>query len=138
MTPENGGKWGSVEGTRDVMNWTQADAAYALAKANGFPFKWHTLVWGNQQPNWIDDLPPAEQLEEIREWYAAIAARYPDIDQIEVVNEPLHDPPCTRANGGGGYIDALGGRGTAGTRTGLGLGSSSRSSWRVSTSRTRS
>ncbi|MEO8019137.1 MAG: endo-1,4-beta-xylanase [Pseudomonadota bacterium] len=107
VTPENGGKWGSVEGTRDVMNWAQADAAYALAKQNGFPFKWHTLIWGGQQPNWIAALPPAEQLEEIREWYAEIAARYPDIDLIDVVNEPLHQQP--RAPTSGGYIEALGG-----------------------------
>ena len=106
ITPENGGKWGTVEGTRDVMNWTQADAAYALAKTNGFTFKWHTLVWGNQQPNWIAALPPEEQLEEITEWYAAIAARFPEIDQIDVVNEPLHAPPS--------YIAALGGAGATG------------------------
>ena len=112
VTPENGGKWGSVEGTRDVMNWTQADAAYALAKANGFKFKWHTFIWGNQQPAWIEALPPAEQLEEIREWYAAVAERYPDIDQIEVVNEPLHDPPRGATNGN--YIEALGGNGVTG------------------------
>ena len=66
VTPENGGKWGTVEGTRDVMNWAQADASYALAKANGFKFKWHTFVWGNQQPAWIESLSTAEQLEEIR------------------------------------------------------------------------
>jgi len=101
ITPENGGKWGTVEGTRNTMNWTQADASYALAKTNGFKFKWHTLVWGNQQPGWIGALSPAEQLAEITEWYAAIAARYPEIDQIDVVNEPLHAPPV--------YIAALGG-----------------------------
>ena len=112
VTPENGGKWGSVEGTRDVMNWTQADAAYALAKANGFPFKWHTFIWGNQQPAWIESLPTAEQREEIEEWYAAVAARYPEIDQIEVVNEPLHDPPRGATNGN--YIEALGGNGVTG------------------------
>jgi endo-1,4-beta-xylanase len=112
VTPENGGKWGSVEGTRDVMNWTQADAAYALAKANGFKFKWHTFIWGNQQPAWIESLPTAEQREEIEEWYAAVAARYPDIDQIEVVNEPLHDPPRGPTNGN--YIEALGGNGVTG------------------------
>ena len=112
MTPENGGKWGSVEGTRDVMNWAQADEAYALAKANGFPFKWHTFIWGNQQPAWIESLPTAEQREEIEEWYAAVAARYPDIDQIEVVNEPLHDPPRGATNGN--YIEALGGNGVTG------------------------
>jgi endo-1,4-beta-xylanase len=112
VTPENGGKWGTVEGVRDVMNWAQADEAYALAKANGFPFKWHAFIWGNQQPAWIETLSTAEQREEIEEWYAAVAARYPDIDQIEVVNEPLHDPP--RGAGNGNYIEALGGNGTTG------------------------
>src|SRR5690349_9813872 len=32
VTPENATKWGSVEGTRNVMNWTQADAAYNFAQ----------------------------------------------------------------------------------------------------------
>jgi endo-1,4-beta-xylanase len=106
VTPENGGKWGTVEGTRNSMNWSQADEAYALAKSHGFVFKWHTLVWGNQQPNWIAALPPEEQLAEIKEWYAAIAERYPQIDQIDVVNEPLHAPPSYKA--------ALGGDGATG------------------------
>lgn len=114
VTPENGGKWGSVEFTRDNMVWTEADAAYALARENGFPFKWHVLVWGNQQPSWIENLPAEEQLEEIKEWYQAIADRYPDIDYIEVVNEPLHDPPNQAGSGGGNYINALGGTGTTG------------------------
>lgn len=114
VTPENAGKWGSVEGTRDVMNWDGLDAAYAFAKENGFPFKMHTLIWGNQQPAWIETLPPEEQLEEIEEWYAAVAERYPDIDQIEVVNEPLHDPPTSPGNGGGNYAEALGGAGATG------------------------
>lgn len=114
VTPENAGKWGSVEGTRDVMNWTQLDTAYNLARSNGFPFHFHVLVWGNQQPAWIETLPPAEQLEEIQEWFAEVAARYPDADFIEVVNEPLHDPPNQPGNGGGNYIGALGGSGATG------------------------
>jgi endo-1,4-beta-xylanase len=114
VTPENGGKWGSVEGQRDVMNWTDLDNAYNIAKTNGFPFKLHTLIWGAQQPAWIESLPPAEQLEEIEEWYAALAARYPDIDMIDVVNEPLHDPPNQPGNGGGNYLEALGGSGASG------------------------
>jgi endo-1,4-beta-xylanase len=112
VTPENGGKWGTVEGTRDVMNWAQADESYALAKANGFPFKWHAMIWGNQQPAWIEPLSTAEQREEIEEWYAAVAERFPDIDQIDVVNEPLHDPPRGLTNGN--YIEALGGNGVTG------------------------
>lgn len=122
VTPENGGKWASVESTRDVMNWAAADEAYQLAKSNGWPFQWHVLVWGNQQPEWMQNLPPAEQLEEFHEWLAAIAARYPDLDQVEVVNEPLHDPPLTPAStpsgqscgGCGNYYEALGGAGATG------------------------
>ena len=114
VTPGNAGKWGSVEGTRDQMNWAAMDATYNLAKENGFYIKFHVLVWGNQQPAWIEDLPAEEQLAEIREWFEAVAERYPDLDAIEVVNEPLHDPPNQAGNGGGNYIEALGGNGTTG------------------------
>ncbi|UOQ64268.1 endo-1,4-beta-xylanase [Hymenobacter volaticus] len=47
VTPENAGKWGSVESTRNVMNWTELDSAYALARTKGYPFKMHTLIWGS-------------------------------------------------------------------------------------------
>jgi endo-1,4-beta-xylanase len=74
------GKWGSVEGTRDNMNWGPLDAAYNLAKDNGWPFRFHVLVWGSQQPTWITSLSAEEQLEEIEEWFTLVAERYPDID----------------------------------------------------------
>jgi endo-1,4-beta-xylanase len=114
VTPENGGKWGRVEAARDVMEWSALDEAYALAKSQGLPIQMHVLVWGNQQPAWIEDLPPQEQLAEIREWFAAVAERYPQLDFVEVVNEALHDPPNQRGAGGGHYIEALGGTGKTG------------------------
>ncbi|PJJ61049.1 endo-1,4-beta-xylanase [Hymenobacter chitinivorans] len=113
VVPENAGKWGSVEATRDVMNWTELDAAYKLAKDNGYPFRMHVLTWGSQQPTWIATLPAAEQLAEIKQWYAAVAQRYPAIDFLEVVNEPTHQPPGP-SSGGGNYLEALGGSGTTG------------------------
>jgi GH35 family endo-1,4-beta-xylanase len=112
VTPENGGKWGTVEATRDVMNWTELDSAYKLAKDSGYLFKMHTLIWGSQQPAWIETLDPATQLAEIKQWFQAVASRYPAIDFIEVVNEPLHAKPD--AVGRGNYINALGGAGTTG------------------------
>ena len=114
VTPENAGKWGAVEAERDRMDWSGLDEAYRFAKANGFPFQMHVLVWGNQQPEWIETLPPAEQREEIEEWFAAVAERYPDLDFVEVVNEPLNDPPSKDDEGGGNYIEALGGAGASG------------------------
>jgi endo-1,4-beta-xylanase len=114
VTPENAGKWGRVEATRDVMNWQPLDAAFELARASGLPFHLHVLIWGNQQPAWIETLPPAEQLEEIEQWFRLLAERYPGMDFVEVVNEPLHDPPDQRGAGGGNYVEALGGRGATG------------------------
>jgi endo-1,4-beta-xylanase len=117
VVSENGGKWGSVEATRNVMNWTDLDSAYARAKQQNIPFRMHVLIWGNQQPSWIENLPPAEQLAEIKEWFAAVAQRYPDIAFLEVVNEPTNDPPRKTSptdQGSGNYIEALGGNGTTG------------------------
>ena len=119
VTPENGGKWGSVEWTRDVMNWNDMDAAYNLAKNNGYPFKAHTLIWGAQQPSWMATLDSAAQRQEIEEWYAALAARYDSFAYIDVVNEPIHNAPNGMLPWGSttpniNYAPALGGAGATG------------------------
>ena len=126
ITPENAGKWGSAAGTTRTapMRWTALDQAYTLAQTNGMKFNFHILVWGNQQPTWMAALGAEEQLIEIKKWFAAVAERYPKIDYLQVVNEPLHDPPdCTHSanqggncNASGNYARALGGaNGTDGT-----------------------
>jgi endo-1,4-beta-xylanase len=106
VTPENAGKWGTVEATRDVMDWTQLDNAYNTAKSNNILFRQHTFVWGQQQPSWIASLTAAEQKEEIEEWIKAYCERYPQTDFIDVVNEPLHAVPA--------YNTAIGGSGLTG------------------------
>ncbi|WP_445928850.1 endo-1,4-beta-xylanase [Marinimicrobium sp. C2-29] len=94
ITPENEGKWGSVEGTRDQYDWGPLDDIYDFARANDIPVKAHVLVWGSQQPNWIASLSPEEQREEIEEWIVDYCDRYPDTEMIDVVNEalPSHAP----------------------------------------------
>ncbi|MEY2935000.1 MAG: hypothetical protein RL033_5749, partial [Pseudomonadota bacterium] len=114
VTPENAGKWGHVEAQRDVMKWDDLDASYQFAKQHGFPFKMHVMIWGNQQPAWIEQLPVSEQRREIEQWFAAVAERYPALDYIEIVNEALHDPPSKPGEGGGNYLAALGGSGKTG------------------------
>jgi endo-1,4-beta-xylanase len=112
VTPENSGKWGWVEGTRDNMSWGNMDEAYLVAMDSGYVFKHHVLVWGAQQPGWVAALDSAEQRAELEEWFTAVAERYPGIDQVEVVNEPLHQPPDDAHEGQ--YIGALGGTGVTG------------------------
>jgi len=114
VTPENAGKWGSVEAVRGQKNWSALDQAYRYAKDHHFPFHMHVLVWGQQQPAWLRSLPVAEQRRAIEAWFDAVAARYPDADFIEVVNEALHHPPTGKNKDGGHYIDALGGKGASG------------------------
>ncbi|HEY7772899.1 MAG TPA: endo-1,4-beta-xylanase [Marinagarivorans sp.] len=89
ITPENEGKWGEVEGTRDQYNWGPLDRIYEFARANGIPVKAHTFVWGSQAPSWINNLSPAEQRAEIEEWIRDYCQRYPDTAIIDVVNEAV-------------------------------------------------
>ncbi len=124
VTPENGGKWGSVEGTRGTFNWADLDSAYNRSARIGGVFRLHNLIWGAQQPAWLKGLSAADQLSEITIWYKAVADHFAGkkIDFIDVVNEPIHTPPTGKitvgsAAGsedptGGGYLNALGGTST--------------------------
>jgi endo-1,4-beta-xylanase len=106
VTPENGTKWGSVEGSRNSMNWGNADLIYNYSRTNGIPFKFHTLVWGSQEPSWIGSLSAADQKAEVTQWIQAAGQRYPNAEFIDVVNEPLHAPAS--------YRNAIGGSGSTG------------------------
>ncbi|MEI9922119.1 MAG: endo-1,4-beta-xylanase [Bacteroidota bacterium] len=106
VTPENAGKWGSVEASKDIMVWTDLDNAYKTAKDNGLPFKQHNFVWGQQQPSWVGALSAEDQAKQVEEWIKSFCERYPETDYIDVVNEPLHETPV--------YSNAIGGKGTTG------------------------
>ena len=106
VTPENATKWQSVEGNRHgTYNWGGADKAYKYAKEHGFPFKFHTLVWGSQYPDWMNNLSTEKQYEAIEQWMDEAKKHYPDLQMIDVVNEALsgHAPaPYKNALGGDG------------------------------------
>ncbi len=106
VTPENAGKWGSVEPTRNQYNWKNLDLIYKFAKDNDLPFRQHHFVDNQQQPSWINNLQPDEIKEEVEEWIRLFGERYPDADFIDVVNEPYKEPAE--------YREALGGAGTTG------------------------
>jgi endo-1,4-beta-xylanase len=97
ITPENAGKWGSVENfVGGGRNWGTLDAIYAYTESKGIVFKQHAFVWGSQQPN---GNPGSE---DVRSWIQDFCERYPNTKLIDVVNEP---PPHTEPN----YTAALGG-----------------------------
>jgi len=98
ITPENSGKWGSVQ--RSVsgdFNWAALDAVYAYAETNQIAFKQHAFVWGSQQPSGTPTLAQVEN------WIKSFCQRYPRTRLIDVVNEPPpHTTPNYTANLGAG------------------------------------
>jgi endo-1,4-beta-xylanase len=104
ITPENEGKWGSVQRSQETFNWSALDAIYKFAQTSNVVFKEHCFVWGLQQPSWVnnDNGQPA-----VTAWIKSFCERYPETALIDVVNEP---PPHTTP----AYVDAIGGAGSSG------------------------
>lgn len=104
ITPENAGKWGSVQrsATGD-FNWSALDAVYSYTETNHIIFKQHTFVWGSQQPSGTPTLAQVEN------WMKSFCQRYPNTRLIDVVNEPPpHTTPNYTANLGAGETGQYG------------------------------
>ena len=104
ITPENEGKWGSVQPSQGTFNWSSLDKIYAYAQSNNVVFKQHNFVWGSQQPGWVNN---GNAQTAVQAWMKAFCDRYPNTKLIDVVNEP---PPHTTP----AYINGMGGTGTSG------------------------
>jgi len=101
ITPENQGKWASVQASAaGAFNWTALDAIYAYADQNGIIFKENTFIWGAAQPS-------GQTAAGAVAWIQAFCERYPKTALIDVVYEP---PPHTTP----AYATALG-QGETGT-----------------------
>lgn len=97
ITPENAGKWGSVQRSAGAaLDWSRLDAIYDYAQKNNVVFKQHVFVWGSQQPT--GNLTEAD----VKKWMSEFCKRYPKTALIDVVNEP---PPHTEPD----YAGAIGG-----------------------------
>lgn len=98
VTPENAGKWGSVQSSAGAnKNWGTLDAIYDYAEEKGIIFKQHTFVWGSQQPS--GNLTE----NDVKTWMTEFCERYPNTQLIDVVNEPPpHTTPSYANNIGGG------------------------------------
>ncbi len=143
ITAENGCKWGSIHslsngnsGTSKFAwdNYDKCEGAYKWAKEKPGErhFKFHALVWGSQYPNFLckkknPSITVEKTKQYITEWFDAVAAKFPDLEYIDVVNEAIwagdnyhsgYGKPAQGAEGrstddtecGGSYIiEALGG-----------------------------
>lgn len=92
VTAENASKWGSIERTRDNMDWSGSDNIYNFAETNHLMYRYHAIAWGSQYPSWIEALSSDVTAfrAEVEEYMAAISGRYTYIDQIDVLNENMY------------------------------------------------
>jgi endo-1,4-beta-xylanase len=99
ITPENAGKWGSVQSSiGGTYNWRTLDAIYDYTEQHGIRFKQHAFVWGSQQPGNSGSAGESD----VKAWMTEFCRRYPNTNMIDVVNEP---PPHTTP----AYANAIGG-----------------------------
>ena len=109
---ENAGKWESVEPNQNQFSWDSNPnnvlvQSYNKAQSAGYPYKHHTFIWGNQSPNWINNLSANEQRAAIDNMMNAYFNRFPQTDLVDVVNEALdnHAPARgTHQNGSQGWM----------------------------------
>jgi endo-1,4-beta-xylanase len=61
VTQGNAGKWQSNENTRNVLTMGGTDRIMQFALANDLRVREHNLIWGSQQPTWVNtDLTNAQ------------------------------------------------------------------------------
>ncbi len=94
-TPENAGKHGLYETSRDTYQRQSLDQIYNYCVSNNIPFKQHTfLFWCcGADADWLEGLTASQIREEMEEWMIDFFKRYPKTAYAEVVNEPFQSPP---------------------------------------------
>lgn len=98
MTTENALKWQFVHPEPAVYTFGEGDALVALAKRNNLAVHGHTLVFGEANPRWVQELPTATQGQKdtvakiMTDHIATVVDHYKStIQSWDVVNEPLAD-----------------------------------------------
>ncbi len=92
LTPENAMKMAYAAPDVGRFRFDQADQLVELARSEGKRVRGHPLVWDQQLPGWVTQLPwTRPQMEQIlHRWVTRMVTRYRStVDQWDVINEPL-------------------------------------------------
>lgn len=94
LTPENQTKWEWLQPAPGEFDFAAADAIVDFAAAHGQHVRGHTLLWHNQNPDWITggDHSPQELRRLLRTHIQTVVGRYAGrIQHWDVVNEIVDD-----------------------------------------------
>jgi len=90
----HGFSWNVLQPEPDVWNFAAVDPGYAFALDHGLHQTGLHFAWSQQLlddlPAWVKEIDDPSQLRaELRERARVIFERYPELDRIDVINEPL-------------------------------------------------
>ena len=101
IVPENMGKWGSNEGGNSQPanpSMTGVDTILNYAQAHNMTARMHNLIWGSQQPTWVNNLIGASDTanlsnaitNRINYYVGTNGNRAQKISELDVYNESYH------------------------------------------------
>lgn len=92
IVPENEMKWDRLEPAPVRFDFSASDQLLAFARAEGLAMRGHTLVWHQQLPNWVQELPGPELRQALERHIRTVAGHYRgQLQSWDVVNEPIAD-----------------------------------------------
>jgi endo-1,4-beta-xylanase len=92
LIPENALKWDATEPRPGLFRFHQLEPIFAFAQRHNLELRGHTLVWHQQLPSWLADLPAAALAEALDRHIRGVMAHGRGlIRSWDVVNEPI-DP----------------------------------------------
>jgi len=92
VVPENAMKFGSLRPSRTQFDFSDADAIVDFAEAHAMKVRGHTLVWHNQNPQWLvnENLSDSERSRILKEHIQTVVTRYRGrVYAWDVVNEAI-------------------------------------------------
>lgn len=92
LTAENEMKWGPIEATRGINNFSGGDAIVAFARSRGMDVKGHALLWHQSLPSWVGGLTGADLRAAMTSHIRAVVGHYRgQVHAWDVVNEGVSD-----------------------------------------------
>jgi endo-1,4-beta-xylanase len=97
-TPGNSMKWDTTEPTQNTFSFTKGDAVVTFAQAHNMKVRGHTLLWHNQLPGWVSQLPAAQVQAAMENHITQVATHFKGkVFAWDVVNEPFNDDGTFRS-----------------------------------------
>ena len=114
VTPGNEMKWDTTEPSNGSYNFAPGDSIVSFAQAHGMRVRGHNLVWQNQLPSWVSNLPASQVQSAMENHITSEVSHYKGkIYAWDVVNEPFNgdgsfvSDAFYKAMGSGYIADAL-------------------------------